>query len=75
LRRIRNASPKLGAASTGSKYMGDGILAYFGYPRAHEDDAKRVDLAGLERIATVSGLGCFAAERVSGLQPDWSSLA
>jgi hypothetical protein len=31
-----------------AKYMGDGVLAYFGYPRAHEDDAERVVRAGLE---------------------------
>src|SRR5918995_6319346 len=30
-----------------AKYMGDGILAYFGYPRAHEDDAERAIRAGL----------------------------
>jgi class 3 adenylate cyclase len=24
-----------------AKYMGDGVLVYFGYPRAHEDDAER----------------------------------
>jgi len=30
-----------------AKYMGDGVLAYFGYPRAHEDDAERAAQAGL----------------------------
>jgi class 3 adenylate cyclase/predicted ATPase len=30
-----------------AKYMGDGVLAYFGYPQAHEDDAERAVLAGL----------------------------
>ena len=30
-----------------AKYMGDGILAYFGWPRAHEDDAERAIRAGL----------------------------
>src|SRR5215813_13579997 len=30
-----------------AKYMGDGVLAYFGYPRAHEDDAERAIRAGL----------------------------
>ncbi len=31
-----------------ARYMGDGVLAYFGYPRAHEDDAQRAILASLE---------------------------
>jgi class 3 adenylate cyclase len=31
-----------------AKFMGDGVLAYFGYPRAHEDDAERAVRAGLE---------------------------
>ena len=30
-----------------AKYMGDGVLAYFGYPQAHEDDAERAVEAGL----------------------------
>jgi class 3 adenylate cyclase len=30
-----------------AKYMGDGVLAYFGYPQAHEDDAERPVRAGL----------------------------
>jgi class 3 adenylate cyclase/predicted ATPase len=39
-----------------AKYMGDGVLAYFGYPRAHEDDAERAVRAGLEIAAAVSRL-------------------
>jgi len=30
-----------------AKYMGDGVLTYFGYPQAHEDDAERAVRAGL----------------------------
>jgi class 3 adenylate cyclase/predicted ATPase len=36
-----------------AKYMGDGVLAYFGYPRAHEDDAERAVRAGLSLIDAV----------------------
>src|SRR5208282_3669518 len=39
-----------------AKYMGDGVLIYFGYPEAHEDDAERAVRAGLELIAPVSAL-------------------
>ena len=39
-----------------AKYMGDGVLVYFGYPQAHEDDAERAVRAGLELINTVGGL-------------------
>jgi class 3 adenylate cyclase len=39
-----------------AKYMGDGILVYFGYPEAHEDDTERAVRAGLELIAAVGGL-------------------
>ena len=39
-----------------AKYMGDGILIYFGYPQAHEDDAERSVRAGLELIGAVSAL-------------------
>jgi class 3 adenylate cyclase/predicted ATPase len=39
-----------------AKYMGDGVLVYFGYPQAHEDDADRAVRAGLELIAAVAGL-------------------
>ena len=33
-----------------AKYMRDGVLVYFGYPQAHEDDAERAVRAGLELI-------------------------
>jgi class 3 adenylate cyclase/predicted ATPase len=39
-----------------AKYMGDGVLIYFGYPEAHEDDPERAVRAGLEVIAAVSAL-------------------
>jgi class 3 adenylate cyclase/predicted ATPase len=39
-----------------AKYMGDGVLVYFGYPQAHEDDAERGVRAGLELIQAVGGL-------------------
>ena len=32
-----------------AKFMGDGVLAYFGWPRAHEDEAERAVRAGLAR--------------------------
>jgi class 3 adenylate cyclase/predicted ATPase len=44
-----------------AKYMGDGVLVYFGYPQAHEDDAERAVRAGLELAAAVSGLKTHAA--------------
>jgi class 3 adenylate cyclase/predicted ATPase len=39
-----------------SRYMGDGVLTYFGYPRAHEDDAERAIRAGLGVIDAVGRL-------------------
>ncbi len=36
-----------------AKYMGDGVLIYFGYPQAHEDDAERAVRAGLAVIEAV----------------------
>jgi class 3 adenylate cyclase len=44
-----------------AKYMGDGVLIYFGYPQAHEDDAERAVRAGLELVAAVSALKTHAA--------------
>jgi class 3 adenylate cyclase len=39
-----------------AKYMGDGVLIYFGYPQAHEHDAERAVRAALEMIAAVGAL-------------------
>jgi Molybdopterin-binding domain of aldehyde dehydrogenase/SAM domain (Sterile alpha motif)/Adenylate and Guanylate cyclase catalytic domain len=39
-----------------AKYMGDGVLVYFGYPQAHEDDAERAVRAELELVQAVSRL-------------------
>ena len=38
-----------------AKYMGDGVLVYFGYPEAHEDDAERAVRAGLAVIDASAG--------------------
>jgi class 3 adenylate cyclase len=39
-----------------AKYLGDGALAYFGWPRAHEDDAERAVRAGLELVEAMARL-------------------
>ena len=51
-----HAVTKIVAAADGfvSRYMGDGVLVYFGYPQAHEDDAERAVRAGLGAIDAVS---------------------
>jgi class 3 adenylate cyclase/tetratricopeptide (TPR) repeat protein/ABC-type transport system involved in cytochrome c biogenesis ATPase subunit len=43
-------------------FRGDGIVTYFGYPRAHEDDAERTVRAALDTIAAVAALETPAAE-------------
>src|SRR5271169_825471 len=48
-----------------AKFMGDGILAYFGFPRAHEDDAARAVHAGLELAQVVAGLTTRAREKAA----------
>jgi class 3 adenylate cyclase len=40
-----------------ARYMGDGVLIYFGYPQAHEDDAERAVRGGLALIEAVGKLG------------------
>jgi class 3 adenylate cyclase len=44
-----------------AKFMGDGVLIFFGYPQAHEDDAERAVRAGLGLVAAVSDLKTHAA--------------
>jgi class 3 adenylate cyclase/tetratricopeptide (TPR) repeat protein len=45
-----------------AKYMGDGVLAYFGYPRADEHDPERAVRAGLALVEAVAGLDTAAGE-------------
>jgi class 3 adenylate cyclase len=45
-----------------AKFMGDGVLAYFGFPRAHEEDAERAVRAGLDIAAAVAKLDTRARE-------------
>ena len=51
-----------------AKFLGDGVLAYFGWPRAHEDEAERAVRAGLRVTAAVAALtergGAALAARV-----------
>jgi class 3 adenylate cyclase len=47
-----------------ARYMGDGILAYFGYPQAHEDDAERATRAALALVDAVKALGASLQVRV-----------
>ena len=67
LREIISAYQKCVAETVGrfggfvAKYMGDGVLIYFGYPQAHEDDAERAVRAGLELVAAVTALASSAS--------------
>src|SRR6516164_9825739 len=47
-----------------ARYVGDGVLVYFGYPHAHEDDAERAVRAGLELISVVGGLKTRAPQQI-----------
>ena len=73
LREVISAYQKCVAETVGrfggfvAKYMGDGVLVYFGYPQAHEDDAERAVRAGLELIAS----GRRAEGRSSASNPRW----
>lgn len=46
-----------------ANYLGDGLLVYFGYPRAHEDDAQRAVRAGLGIVEAVGQLNAVLAEK------------
>ena len=66
LREVISAYQKCVAETIGrfggfvAKYMGDGVLIYFGYPQAHEDDAERAVRAGLELVTSVGALKTHA---------------
>jgi class 3 adenylate cyclase len=47
-----------------ARYMGDGVLIYFGYPAAHEDDAERAVRAGLALVDAVTMLSAPEAVQV-----------
>src|SRR5262249_52140849 len=68
LRAYQNAVSGVVARYDGfvAKFMGDGVLVYFGYPRAHEDDAERAVRAGLEIAAAVTSLETRGTERLAG---------
>jgi class 3 adenylate cyclase len=47
-----------------AKFLGDGVLAYFGWPRAHEDDAERAVHAGLSLVEAVGRLAALPEARL-----------
>src|SRR4029453_5126755 len=50
-----------------AQYLGDGLLVYFGYPRAHEDDAQRAVQSGLGMVEAITSLNARLA-REQGVQ-------
>src|ERR1700738_162708 len=52
-----------------ARYMGDGVLAYFGYPQAHEDDAEQATRAGLA-LGDLTGEGAAKEQAVIGETPN-----
>jgi class 3 adenylate cyclase/tetratricopeptide (TPR) repeat protein len=60
LRRYQDAVAAVVARYDGhsAKFLGDGVLAYFGWPQAHEDDGERAVRTGLETVAVVAEIEC-----------------
>ena len=54
-----------------AQYLGDGLLVYFGYPTAHEDDARRAVRTGLEIVEAIQGQD--RAPQRSAPGPHWHS--
>jgi class 3 adenylate cyclase len=65
LRRYQETCRKVIARYEGhiAQYLGDGLLVYFGYPQAHEDDAQRAALTGLNIVEAVSHLNASLKEQ------------
>ena len=59
-RRSRMSSADM--VATSPNIMGDGVLVYFGYPQAHEDDAERAVRAGLALVKSIGQLDTAAGE-------------
>jgi hypothetical protein len=51
-----------------AQYLGDGLLVYFGYPQAHEDDAQRAGHAGLDIVESISTTLNPRLEKAKGVQ-------
>jgi len=49
----------------GAKYMGDGVLAYFGWPQAHEDEAERAVRAALDLTDAIELLAAPSGEALA----------
>jgi hypothetical protein len=53
-----------------AKFLGDGVLVYFGWPQAHEDDAERAVRAGLQLAETISSTGATCGGPIAGPDRD-----
>jgi class 3 adenylate cyclase len=62
----RCAEAITGSGGFVAKYLGDGVLAYFGYPQAHEEDAEQAVRAGLALVEAVAKLD--AGRQATSLQ-------
>ena len=58
-----------------AQYLGDGLLVYFGYPQAHEDDAQRAVRAGLEMLDALARYRRgWRRTKASGWQCAWAFI-
>ena len=66
MRSYQDCCGEVVAAAGGqiTKYLGDGILVYFGYPQAHEDDAERAVRAGLGVVDAIARLATSSPSRL-----------
>lgn len=66
MQRYRRACGEVVARHQGTvaQYLGDGLMVYFGWPRAHEDDAQRAVMAALEVVDAVKGIDADEPPRV-----------
>ncbi|MBC8240725.1 MAG: hypothetical protein H8E30_09650 [Alphaproteobacteria bacterium] len=52
-----------------AKYRADGVLAYFGWPQAYEDQAERAERTGLDAVAVVSRLKFYGVAEALSVAP------